>query len=403
MSESALRDEFPQLKRLIHGKPLTYLDSAATTLKPQSVIDRLTHFYSYEYGTVRRGVYLLSQEATVLFEGVRAQTAAFLNAESADSIVFLRGVTEGLNLLASSLGQGLGPGDEILITEMEHHANIIPWHFVVERTGAKLVVAPVLDNGALDMDAFRERVTSRTKIVSVVHVSNALGTLNPVAEIGALARAVGATFIVDGAQSAPHMKVDVQAMGCDYFVFSAHKLYGPTGVGALYGKPEKLAALPPFLGGGEMIEQVSFDRVTYADPPHRFEAGTPQIAEVIGMGAALDFLNKVGMEQVEAHDHMLLEYCTERMAEVPSLRVCGTAPQKSGLVAFTMEGMHPFDIGTLLDQEGICVRVGTHCAQPILRRFGHNATARASFGIYNTREDIDRLIDGLHMVAEILG
>lgn len=402
MSESAIRDQFPQLKRLIHGKPLTYLDSAATTLKPQSVIDRLTHFYSYEYGTVRRGVYLLSQEATVLFEGVRAQTAAFVNAPSPDSIVFLRGVTEGMNLLASSLGQGLGPGDEILITEMEHHANIVPWLFVVERTGAKLVVAPVDDNGALDLKAFAERVNANTKIVSVVHVSNALGTLNPVQEIGKLARNVGATFIVDGAQSAPHMAIDVQEIDCDFFVFSGHKIYGPTGVGALYGKPEKLAALPPFMGGGEMIETVTFEGVTFEDPPHRFEAGTPQIAEVIGMGAAMSFLTEIGMDKVAAHDHMLLEYCTERMAEIPSLKICGTAPEKSGLVAFTMDGMHPFDIGTLLDREGICVRVGTHCAQPILKRFGHSATARASFGIYNTRQDIDVLIDGLQFVAEML-
>lgn len=402
MVDSAIRDQFPQLRRLIHGHPLTYLDSAATTLKPQAVIDRISHFYSYEYGTVRRGVYLLSQEATQLFEGVRAQTAKFLNAESADSIVFLRGVTEGMNLLASSLGQGLGPGDEILISEMEHHANIVPWHFVVQRTGAKLVVAPVLDDGSLDMVAFKERLSSRTKIVSIVHVSNALGTVNPVQEIAKLAKIVGATFIVDGAQSTPHMAVDVQEIDCDFFVFSGHKIYGPTGVGALYGKPEKLAALPPFMGGGEMIETVTFDRVTYEDPPHRFEAGTPQIAEVIGMGAALDFLSSLGMEKVAAHDHALLVYCTERMREIPSLEICGTAKEKSGLVAFTMKGMHPFDIGTLLDREGVCVRVGTHCAQPILTRFGHSATARASFGVYNTREDIDRLIDGLNFVAEML-
>lgn len=404
MSDSAYRDDFPQLTRLIHDKPLTYLDSAATTLKPQRVIDRLTRFYSYDYGTVRRGVYLLSQEATGMFEGVRAQTAAFLNAKSADNIVFLRGVTEGMNLLAHSLGESiLSAGDEILISEMEHHANIIPWQFVTRRTGAKIVVAPVKDDGSLDMDALRARVTSRTKIISIVHVSNALGTVNPVHEIGEIARKAGAVFIVDGAQSAPHMPVDVQAIGCDFFVFSGHKIYGPTGVGALYGREERLAALPPFLGGGEMIDHVTFDSATYEDPPHRFEAGTPQIAEVIGMGAAIGYMTDIGMKTIAAHDAELLAYCTERMKEIPSLRICGTAPIKSGLVAFTMDGMHPFDIGTLLDREGICVRVGSHCAQPILRRFGHTATARASFGIYNDHSDIDRLIDGLQFVAEMLG
>lgn len=403
MSDNAIRDQFPQLKREIHGKPLIYLDSAATTLKPQSVIDRLTRFYSYDYGTVRRGVYLLSQEATAMYEGVRAQAAEFLNAESPESIVFVRGVTEGLNLVASSLGQDLGPGDEILISEMEHHANIVPWHFVVKNTGAKLVVAPALPNGALDMDAFKERVNKNTRIISIVHVSNALGTVNPVAEISKLARSVGATYIVDGAQSAPHMPVDVQAIDCDFYVISGHKFYGPTGAGVLYGKPEKLAALPPFLGGGEMIDQVTFEGVTFEDPPYRFEAGTPPIAEVIGMGAAISFLQEIGMDKVEAHDRDLLEYCTERFAEVPGLEICGTAPEKSGLVAFTIKDMHPFDIGTLLDQEGVCVRVGTHCAQPILARFGHNATARASFGIYNNRDDIDRLMDGLETVVDLLG
>lgn len=403
MSQNDLRAQFPQLKRTIHGKPLIYLDSAATTLKPQSVIDRLTRFYSYEYGTVRRGVYLLSQEATEMYEGVRAQTARFLNAETPESIVFIRGVTEGLNLVASSLGQNLQPGDEILITEMEHHANIVPWHFVTRRTGAKLVVAPALPDGSLDMDAFKERVNKNTRIISVVHVSNALGTVNPVHEISKLARSVNATYIIDGAQSAPHMPVDVQDIDCDYYIISGHKFYGPTGAGALYGKPEKLAQLPPFLGGGEMIDKVTFDEITFEDPPHRFEAGTPQIAEVIGMGAALTFLEDVGMDVVEAHDRDLLNYCTERFNDVPGLEICGTAPEKSGLVAFTIKDMHPFDIGTLLDQEGVCIRVGTHCAQPILRKFGHNATARASFGIYNTREDIDRLMDGLRTVIDLLG
>lgn len=402
MTERNYRDDFPQLSRLIHGKPLTYLDSGATTLKPQSVIDRLSHFYAYEYGTVRRGVYLLSQEATQLFEGVRAQTAQFLNASAREEIVFVRGVTEGINLLARSLSESiLSPGDEILISEMEHHANIVPWYQACQRTGAKLVVAPVDDRGVIDMDALRERVTARTKIISIVHVSNALGTVNPVEEIAQIAKKAGAVFIVDGAQSAPHLPVDVKAIDCDFYVFSAHKLYGPSGVGALYGKAERLAALPPFLGGGEMIQKVSFEEITWEDAPHRFEAGTPQIAEVIGMGAAIDYLTNIGMDVVAEHDAKLLAYCTERMAEIPNLRIIGTAPNKSGLVAFVMDGIHPFDIGTLLDREGVCVRVGTHCAQPIQKRFGTTATARASFGIYNTEQDIDILIDGLKFVAEM--
>ena len=402
MSERNYRDDFPQLKRRIHDRPLTYLDSGATTLKPQCVIDRLSHFYSWEYGTVRRGVYLLSQEATALYEGVRAQTASFLNAASANEVVFLRGVTEGLNLLARSLSESiLEPGDEVLITEMEHHANIVPWYQACKRTGARLVVAPVDDLGALDMAAFRERISSRTKIVSVVHVSNALGTLNPVEEIGKIAREAGAVFIVDGAQSAPHLPVDVRAIDCDFYAFSGHKLYGPSGVGALYGKADRLAALPPFLGGGEMIQNVSFDEITWEDAPHRFEAGTPQIAEVIGMGEALRYLTEIGMEEVARHDARLLEYCTERVKEIKGLRIIGNAPQKSGLVSFVIDGVHPFDVGTLLDREGVCIRVGTHCAQPFQKRFGTSSTARASFGIYNDERDIDALIEGLKFVEEM--
>ncbi len=402
MSELSIRAQFPQLTRTIHGKPLTYLDSAATSLKPQRVIDRLVRFYSHDYGTVRRGVYLLSQEATNMYEGVRAQLASFIGANDPNSIVFLRGSTEALNLVASSLGQSLQKDDEILITEMEHHANIVPWHFVRQRTGAKLVVAPVKPDGSLDMEAFKERLSSCTKIVSVVHVSNALGTINPVKQIGELARKVGATFIVDGAQSVPHLPVNVQDIDCDFYTMSGHKFYGPTGVGALYGKPDALNALPPFLGGGEMIDKVTFEDITYDDPPHRFEAGTPQIAEVIGMGEAISFLQSIGMDKVAEHDQDLLQYCTERVLQIPGLTICGTAPQKSGLVAFTIQGMHPFDIGTLLDEQGVCIRVGHHCAQPILKKMGYSATARASFGVYNTHQDVDRFIDGLRTVVDVL-
>lgn len=403
MTLERYRDDFPQLQRKIYDHPLTYLDTAATSLKPRQVIERLSEFYLHEYGTVRRGVYLLSQEATKTFEGVRASAARFLNAGRAEEVVFVRGVTEGMNLLANSLGEWrLEPGDEILISEMEHHANILPWQFVAKRTGAKIVVAPITDKGDIDLDALRERVTSRTKIVSIVHISNALGTVNPVAAIGEIAHEAGALMIVDGAQSAPHIPVDVQALGCDFYVCSGHKMYGPTGAGLLYGRYELLAEMPPFLGGGEMIDKVTFESATFEEPPHRFEAGTPQIGEVIGLGAAIDYLNAIGMSAIAEHDAALTRYCEEKIREVPGVEVIGSPRLRSGLVPFVMEGGHPFDIGTLLDREGIAIRVGHHCAQPLLRRLGLSATARASFGIYNNFDDIDRFIDGLNFVSEML-
>lgn len=403
MTLERYRDDFPQLQRKIYDHPLTYLDTAATSLKPRQVIERLSEFYLHEYGTVRRGVYLLSQEATKTFEGVRASAARFLNAGRAEEVVFVRGVTEGMNLLANSLGEWrLEPGDEILISEMEHHANILPWQFVAKRTGAKIIVAPITDKGDIDLDALRERVTSRTKIVSIVHISNALGTVNPVAAIGEIAHEAGALMIVDGAQSAPHIPVDVQALGCDFYVCSGHKMYGPTGAGLLYGRYELLAEMPPFLGGGEMIDKVTFESATFEEPPHRFEAGTPQIGEVIGLGAAIDYLNAIGMSAIAEHDAALTRYCEEKIREVPGVEVIGSPRLRSGLVPFVMEGGHPFDIGTLLDREGIAIRVGHHCAQPLLRRLGLSATARASFGIYNNFDDIDRFIDGLNFVSEML-
>lgn len=403
MTLERYRDDFPQLQRKIYDHPLTYLDTAATSLKPRQVIERLSEFYLHEYGTVRRGVYLLSQEATKTFEGVRANAARFLNAGRAEEVVFVRGVTEGMNLLANSLGEWrLEPGDEILISEMEHHANILPWQFVAKRTGAKIIVAPITDKGDIDLDALRERVTSRTKIVSIVHISNALGTVNPVAAIGEIAHEAGALMIVDGAQSAPHIPVDVQALGCDFYVCSGHKMYGPTGAGLLYGRYELLAEMPPFLGGGEMIDKVTFESATFEEPPHRFEAGTPQIGEVIGLGAAIDYLNEIGMSTIAEHDAALTRYCEEKIREVPGVEVIGSPGLRSGLVPFVMEGGHPFDIGTLLDREGIAIRVGHHCAQPLLRRLGLSATARASFGIYNNFDDIDRFIDGLNFVSEML-
>lgn len=398
------RDDFPQLKRKIHGLPLTYLDSAATSLKPQKVIDRMTEFYTNEYGTVRRGVYLLSQEATAMFEGTRARAGRFINAPKSDDIVFVRGVTEGMNLLASSLGDLLlSEGDEILVSEMEHHANIIPWQFVCQRTGAKLRVVPMDDRGVLKLDTLDELLSERTKIVSMVHVSNALGTVNPVKEIIRKVRtATDAVFILDGAQSAPHMRIDVQDLDCDFFITSGHKMFGPTGSGFLYGKTEWLHKMPPFLGGGEMIDRVTFEKSTFEDPPHRFEAGTPAIGEVIGLGAALEYIEDVGIERIHAWEQELLEYCTTQISQFDEVTITGQAPEKAGVVAFTMEGAHPFDIGTLLDHEGVAIRVGHHCAQPVMDHFNVSATARVSFSLYNNREDIDRFIEGMKNVRDML-
>ena len=402
--QNPYRSDFPQLAREIHGRPLTYLDTAATSLKPQAVIDAISHFYAHDYGTVRRGVYLLSQHATSLFEGVRARAARFLGAERTEEVVFVRGVTEGMNLLASSLGSTLlGPGDEVLISGMEHHANIIPWQFVTQRTGARIVVAPIDERGVLDLDALPGLITERTKIVSMVHVSNALGTVNPIRHVADLARSRGAVVIADGAQSAPHMPINVAELGVDFFVCSGHKMFGPTGSGLLWGRYEQLERMPPFLGGGEMIDRVTWHDATFEDPPHRFEAGTPQIGEVIGLGAALDYMERVGVDVIHAHEQDLLAYATERMCAIDGLTIVGNAPHKSGLIAFTMDGIHPFDIGTLLDQEGVAIRVGHHCAQPLLRSLNLTATARASFGLYNTREDVDRLVEGLQMVKDVAG
>lgn len=398
----ALRADFPQLRREIHGQPLAYLDTAATSLKPQAVIDRISRFYSWEYGTVRRGVYTLSQEATAMFEGVRAQAARFLGAASANEIVFVRGVTEGMNLLAHTLGSSLGEGDEILITEMEHHANILPWQLVAQRTGARIVVAEIDERGNLRLDDLAAKLSDRTRIVSVVHVSNALGTVNPVAEVAKLAAGVGAKMIVDGAQSAPHLPIDVAALGCDFYLCSGHKMLGPTGAGLLWGRAALLAELPPFMGGGEMIDHVTYETSTYEDPPHRFEPGTPAIASVIGLGAAMTYLEAIGMERLHAWDRELVAYATEAMSEVPALRFSGDPDTRSGLVPFTVEGVHPFDLGTLLDHHGVAIRVGHHCAQPLMRRLGVPATARASFGAYTNREDIDRFVVGLREVCDML-
>jgi cysteine desulfurase/selenocysteine lyase len=399
-----VREDFPILTRLVHGRPLVYLDSAATAHKPRSVVERMSRFYLEEYGTVRRGVYLLSQEATALFEGVREQVRTFLNAARKEEIVFVRGVTEAINLVATSFSRGpLKAGDEVVISEMEHHANIVPWQLACAQVGATLRVVPIDDNGDLRLDALQDLLNPRTKIVSLTHVSNALGTVNPIAQIAPMVHAVGALLMVDGAQSAAHMPVDVQALGCDFYTCSGHKMLGPSGVGVLYGRYACLAEMPPYQGGGDMIQTVTFEGTTYEDPPHRFEAGTPPIAEVIGLGEALRYIEALGRPAIHAWEEGLLaEVCERLPREVPGLRLIGAPRERSGLVTFVVDGVHPFDLGTLVDHEGVAIRVGHHCAQPVMRRFGVPATARVSFAPYNTREEIDVLVRALRSALSLL-
>ncbi len=399
-----LRADFPVLQKPVHGKRLAFLDSGASAQKPQCVIDAERDCYESYYANIHRGVYQLSQRSTQAFEGVRPIVQRFINAADEREIVFVRGATEAINLVAQSFVRPkLNAGDEILITEMEHHANIVPWQLITQATGAKLVVAPVLDDGQLDMAALRERISDRTRFISVVHVSNTLGTINPVEEIIELAHARDIPVLVDGAQSAPHMPVDVQAMGADFYCFSAHKTYGPSGVGVLWGKFEHLDAMPPYQGGGDMIRTVSFEETTYAAPPQRFEAGTPNIAGTIALGTALEYIESVGREAISAHEHQLLEYGTAALSEIEGMRFIGTAPQKAGVISFVLEGAHPHDMGTILDMEGIAVRAGHHCTQPLMTRYGVPATVRASFGLYNDQDDIDQLVAGLKRVKEFFG
>lgn len=397
-----LRAEFPELDVEMNGKPLVFLDSGATSLKPRAVIDAVHRFYSEQYGTTRRGAYKLSHVSTAMFEDVRKKAARFFHAHRPEEIVFVRGVTEGINLVATSLSRGvLQPGDEVVITAMEHHANIVPWQLIREQTGLVLRVVPMDERGVLDWDAFERIVGPKTRVVSVIHVANSLGTVNDVRRAAELAHAHGAICLVDGAQSAPHLPVDVQALGCDLYVCSGHKMCGPTGVGVLWGRYDLLAELPPYQGGGEMIDQVTFEQTTFDDPPYRFEAGTPPIAQVIGLGAALDWLEGVGMERIARWDAEHLAYATERLEAIDGLRIIGTSPAKSGLVTFVMDDAHPSDIGMILDKQGVCIRAGHHCAQPVMRHFGVPATARASFGPYTTRADIDALADGLEVVRSL--
>ena len=397
-----VRADFPILREEVRGRRIAYLDNAASSQKPQVVLDSVDRVYEHGYANIHRGVHVLSERATDHYERSRRRMAAFIGAGSADEIVFVRGTTEGLNLVASCLGRhALGEGDEVLLTEMEHHSNIVPWQMVAERTGARVVAAPVTDAGELDMEGFAALLTDRTRIVSVVHVSNALGTVNPVEEIARLARERGAFVVLDGAQAAPHLEIDVRRLGCDFYVFSGHKMYGPSGIGVLWGRKGLLERIPPYQGGGEMIRTVSFERTTYADPPAKFEAGTPNIAGPVGLAAAADYLEDLGLAAVGSHETRLREAAEARLAEIPGLRLVGAAHEKAAVVSFVVDGVHPHDLGTVLDQEGVAVRTGHHCAQPLMERFGVPATARASFGLYNTEGEVERLAGGLRNAVEI--
>jgi cysteine desulfurase/selenocysteine lyase len=397
-----VRGDFPMLARKVRGRRLVYLDSAATTHKPRAVIDALARFYAEGYATVHRGVYSLSEEATAAYEGARARVARFLGA-AAEEVVFTRGATEGINLVAAGLGRRLAPGDEILVTALEHHANLVPWQVAARERGARLVVAPIDDAGNLLIDELLARLGPRTRVVAVTAVSNAIGTVVPVARVVSAARAAGATTVVDAAQAAPHLPLDVRALGCDFLVFSGHKVYGPTGIGVLYGRAAALAALPPWQTGGEMLARVTYEEATFVDPPHRFEAGTPPIAQAIGLAAALDWLDATGRARGAAHETRLLARATSALAALPGVRLVGAAAEKSPVVAFVLDGVHPHDVGAVLDREGICVRAGQHCAQPLLARLGHAATARASFALYSGDDDIDALVEGLAAVRKVFG
>ncbi|KPQ22697.1 MAG: cysteine desulfurase / selenocysteine lyase [Halomonas sp. HL-48] len=397
---AALRREFPVLERQVNGKPLIYLDNAATSQTPQSVIDVFSDYYSRYNANIHRGLHTLADEATAAFEGTRQRAKAFLNAEDARQIIFTRGTTEAINLVAQSWGRTqLYPGDEVLISMLEHHSNIVPWQLLAAERGFTIKVIPVDERGALDMAAYQALLSERTKLVAVNHVSNALGTINPVKEMAALAHQHGALIMVDGAQATPHQRVDVQAIDADFYAFSGHKVYGPTGVGVLYGKKALLEAMPPWQGGGEMIDTVSFDvGTTYADIPHKFEAGTPAIAEVIALGRALEWLEGVGVDAIGAWEAVLLEHATQALGQVDGLRILGTAAHKAGVLSFVVDGVHAQDIGLLIDQLGVAIRTGHHCAQPLLHHFGVDATCRASFAAYNTLEEVDTFVAALNRV-----
>ncbi|BCX81611.1 cysteine desulfurase/selenocysteine lyase [Methylomarinovum caldicuralii] len=397
-----IRADFPILAQQVRGKPLVYLDNAASAQKPNAVIDTLADFYRRDFANIHRSVHTLGERATARYEAARETVRQFLNAEAVEEIVFVRGTTEAINLVAQSWGHSnLKEGDEILITAMEHHSNIVPWQLVCQQTGAVLKVAPIDTHGELLLEAFERLLTARTKLVAVTHMSNALGTINPVERLIDMAHAHGAKVLVDGAQAVPHLAVDVQALGCDFYAFSGHKVYGPTGIGALYGRRGLLEAMPPWQGGGEMIRTVTFEKTEYADPPYKFEAGTPAIAEAVGLAAAIEYVQGIGLEAIAAHEHDLIQYATERAAEVPGLRLIGTARHKGAILSFVVDRVHPHDLGTFLDHYGIAVRAGHHCAMPVMDFFRVPATARASFGMYNTREEVDLLIYALKEIIKV--
>jgi cysteine desulfurase/selenocysteine lyase len=397
-----VRADFPILGERVHGKPLVYLDSANTSQKPQSVIDAMDSYYRHTNSNIHRATHLLSERATAMYEGARAKAAAFINAPDGHSIVFTKGTTDGINLVAQSYGRSiLKPGDEVMISWLEHHSNIVPWQLVCAQTGATLRVVPITEVGEIDVDAYTTMLSPRTKIVALGHVSNALGTINPVRELTAQARAAGAVVLIDGAQAIPHLPVDVQALDCDFYVFSSHKMFGPTGVGVLYGRRSLLEEMPPYQGGGDMIASVTFEKTCYNVVPYKFEAGTPNIGGVAGFGAAIDYLTAIDREAALAHEDGVLEYATERVRGIPGARIVGEASRKTAVLSFLLDGVHPHDAGTILDAEGVAVRTGQHCAQPVMDRYGITATIRASLAIYNTREDIDALLRGLHRVREV--
>jgi cysteine desulfurase/selenocysteine lyase len=397
-----IRADFPILRTKVHGHPLVYLDNAATSQKPQAVIDALVRYYEGENANIHRGVHYLSQIATEEFEKARETVRAFVNAAQASEIIFTRGTTEAINLVAQTYGRvHVGAGDEVLITAMEHHSNIVPWQMLCEEKGAKLRVAPMNDEGELLLEEFEKLLGPRTKIVAVSHVSNALGTINPLKQMIAAAHALGIPVVVDGAQAVPHLKVDVQDLDADFYAFSGHKMYGPTGIGVLYGKTALLEAMPPYQGGGDMISSVTFEKTIYSKLPHKFEAGTPDMAGVAGLKAAIEYMNGIGIEKIAAHEHDLLEYATEVVGALPGVRLIGTAREKASVLSFVLDEVHPHDIGTILDQQGIAVRTGHHCAQPVMERFGIPATVRASFAVYNTRKEVDALARGLRKVHEV--
>jgi cysteine desulfurase/selenocysteine lyase len=399
-----VRQDFPILKQKVHGKPLVYLDNAASTQKPRAVLDALRRYYEEDNSNNHRGVHTLSERATRKYEDARATVQRFLGAREAREIVFLRGATEAINLVAQTFGrQHVQAGDEVLITAMEHHSNIVPWQMLCQEKGAKLRVAPITDEGELVLDAFERLMGPRTKIVSVVHVSNTLGTVNPVKRLVEMAHRRGVPVLLDGAQAAPHTPIDVQELDCEFYALSGHKIYGPTGTGVLYGKAKVLEAMPPWQGGGDMISSVTFEKTTYNVLPYKFEAGTPNIAGVIGLAAAIDYLNRIGLDRIAAYEQELLAYATDAIQQVPGVRLIGTAPERVGAISFVIEGIHPHDVGTILDQEGIALRTGHHCTQPLMDRFGVPATARAALAFYNTREEIDALVRGLYKVKEVLG